>query len=302
MRRRPQSQYLDPRDPQNLASPPAVPVPSVPTTQGDAIEPFIVGGGMTFYPTGYPDDPEAGEFPPERAGVQLLCSQYVPPGRTAWIKRIEVAPCVPPILADPWRGWDGHFNLFQASPDPWGAVQRAAAQAGLWETPLGWEAYFAQVALGQRPSWRWQITIFPGDLAAARKRKRIGAFDPTDPATWYLAPDFPVPVKVYGAGVPGRAVNGYMGSQRFQAVPGNALPVHVLCPENATICLWAQWSQQPYYPILTYGPLGPEEPWPPSAEVGPVWPILPSVGRLIGYMQPASREAAAENAAYGWGG
>jgi hypothetical protein len=302
MRRRPIANYIDPRAPKSLASPPAVNVPTVPTSQGDAIEPFITGGGTTFYPTGYPDDSESGEYPPEPGGVQLVCSQYVPPGRAAWIKQIEIAPCVPPILADPWRGWAGAFNFFEAGADPWGSAQRAASQAGLWETPLAWEGYFDAALPVSRPVWRWSLTLFPGNVAAERKRRNVGAFDPTDPTTWYLAPDMPVPIQTYGGSLPGAAVQGYVGAQRFQAVPGCPLPVHILCPENSTICLWARWTQQTLNPILAYGANGPLQPWEPSAAVGAVYPILPSIGRMVGYMQAMSRPAAAENAAYGWGG
>jgi hypothetical protein len=298
MRRFPLANYLR-GSPQSLASPSAKVPPNTPETQGDAIEPFIVGGGKTFFPTGFIEGPT-----PEPSGVQLLATQYVPVGRAAWVKRIEVAPCAPPVLVDPWRGWGGFFNLFEASPAPYGNVQRAPAQAGLWETPLAWEGYFTPD--NPPPVWRWLVTLFPGDVARERYDRAIGPFDPGDPSTWYLVPDWPVPLApTYGipGAIPGKEVNGYVSVQRFQAVPGAALPVHILCPENHTICLWAQWEQAPIDPLLAFGPSGPFQPWDIEASpLPPVWPILPSVGRMAGYMQAATRESAAVNAQHGWGG
>jgi hypothetical protein len=225
----------------------------------------------------------------------------VPKGRIGWVKRIMVAPCAPPILVDPWRGWAAHFNLFQAGPDPINQTQRAPAQAGLWETPIAWEGYFSAAGyLAAIPFWRWQLTLFPGNLDAYRAAQAIPAFSIATPASWFLAPDVPVPVSAYPGGIPGRGVNGYVSPQRVQSTPSSPLPVHIEIPEDTTVCLFAKWVQSPLSPLLAFGPNGPIQPW-QAPQLPEVWPLLPSVGQLIGYMQAASRDAAQQNAAHGWG-
>lgn len=310
MRRRPRAYYLQGQHPLNLASPPGPNPPAVPSSAADVIEPYFAeGGGITFYPTGYDD---GAPRDPAVDAVQLVCEQYVPPGRSAWIKRIEIAPCAPPVLVDPWRGWDATFNLFQSSPNPLGSVQRAPAQAGLWETPMAWEGYFSNPVEGFPfpPFWRWVITLFDGNVAKYRSDKNIPPFNPTVPASWELAINVPVPrAPLYGPAasaqpnLPGRTVPGYIGPQRYQATPSNPLPVHILVPENTTILLWAYWRQAQMDPVLAFGPNGPLEPWSgaPPGMLPRIYPLLPSVGRLIGYQQPATRPAAMDNAEHGWG-
>lgn len=312
MRRKPQAHYPDVRRPMDLASPQQPAPPTTPASQGDAIEPFLVAGGETFYRTGWaiPDN----GAPPELGAVQLLAFQYVPKGRAAWVKSITVAPCVPPVLADPWRGWPNTFNYFAPFVGQFGTPTRAAAQAGLWETPLAWEGYYNPPGENgfRRPRWTWQLSILEGDLKYQRSLKNLGPFDPLDPATWYLVPDIAVPRVVYGAigispqtvgTIPGRQIPGYIGPQRFQRTPDNSLPCHFQVPENSTVCLWATWDQFPYDPLAANG--GAALPVGPIPGVSPenlVWPLLPSVGSLAGYMQAAGRTASAENAAHGWGG
>lgn len=297
MRRRPQSHYPSiHRALPDLASPQGPIPPSIPSTQGDAIEPFLVAGGQTWFPSGW-----AGAEDPAPAGVQLVTSQYVPMGRIGFVKRIMVAPCAPPVLVDPWRGWAGHFQSFAPGVDPWNQTQRAGAQAGLWETPLAWEGYFGPTGYtpGSSPYWRWQLSLFPGSLDSYRAQQAIPGFSILTPASWYLTPDIPVPVSAYPGGIPGRSPNGYLSPQRVQAPPSSPIACHIQIPENTTICLWAKWVQEDFAPIIAYGPNGPEQPW-QAGQLPPIWPLLPSVGSLTGYLQSASREATATNAAHGW--
>lgn len=310
MRRKPivRPQPLD-RVP-NLASPNAQIPPATPMSQGDAIEPFQVGGGMTFYLSGWtaPDSPRAFAVP-EFGAYQLVASYFVPMGFAGWVKRVMIAPCVPPAIADPFRGWDGTANLFTAAGNPYNSVQRAAAQAGLWETPLAWEGFFTPTdgPLPPLPRWRWHLTILQGTLEENRRNRP--AFDVTDPNSWFLVPDIAVPRWVYPTGFPGRAIPGVIGPQRIQQPPSNPLPLHALIPENSTVCLWADWIQSPMNPMAT-SQNGPAEIWPggvlPAAEPSDfpqtvIVPLLPSVGSITGYMQAAGRAASQENARYGWG-
>ena len=300
MRRRPASYQDTIGQPSNLASPPGPKPPTVPSTQGDAIEPWIKGGGATFYLQGFA---VAERGIPEDAGVQLVAAQYIPKGRAAWIKRIMIAPCAPPALMDPWRGWDGTANYFDptATDQQYRQATRAVGQAGLWETPLAWTSYYnpASDEPVELPMWNWQISILSGSLEYNRKQQNRPPFSVTDPLSWYLVPGPAVPLYVYRGGIPGRAINGDIGPQVIQQPPSNPLPTHWLVPEDSTICLWATWRQQPYAVPLAFGGNGPEQvfPVPPPA----IYPILPSVGSISGYMQAATRESAAENARFGWG-
>ena len=113
-------------------------------------------------------------------------------------------------------------------------------------------------------------------------------------------PNIAVPQWVYRGGMPGGKLSGVLPPQRVQATPDSPIPVHILCPENTTVCLWAKWSQGPLYVPHAFGSNGPITPWPDTAPV--VWPLLPSVGQLTGYMQASGRSAAGENAAFGWQG
>jgi hypothetical protein len=303
MRRRPKSKHLPRRVPAlDLRGPNFPAPPTLPTSMGDALEPFIVGGGFPYYPTGY-----AGGLLPETDGVQLLAHQYVPRGRIGFIKHIMVAPCAPPILVDPWRGWDAFFNSFEAGSDPFNQTQRAPAQGGLWETPLAWEGYFNPGAEMVIPSWRWSITLVQGDVDLIRNQQGLNPFSILSPPTWYLAPSTPVPASTYRGGLPGAVPNGSLSEQRIQHTPSSPLAVHILCPENTTICLWAKWRQDRLQPVLAYGPNGALAPW-EGAPVAPappplpdIYPLLPSVGQLAGYLQAADRPPSVQNALYGWG-
>jgi hypothetical protein len=299
MRRRPASYEQPIGQPRDLASPNGPRPPTTPSTQADVIEPWLKGGGQTYYLTGWATSETINQ--PEISAVQLVAAQYIPKGRAGWVKRIMIAPCAPPVLVDPWRGWDGTANYFDpAAAAPYSQAQRAAAQAGLWETPMAWTSYFDAADGGANaPRWQWHLTTINGSLAVNRAAKGSPPFDVTDPTSWYLVPGPAVPVWTYRGALPGRGVNGDIGPQIIQQPPSNPLPCHILVPEDSTVCLWATWTQRPYSPILAFGANGPQDvfPTPPP----PVYPLLPSVGSIAGYMQASTREASAENARFGWG-
>ena len=302
MERRPVSRQPVYGNPENLRSPDAQHVPTTPGSQADALEPFLIGGGAGYYLHPFAGADGIAHPRVEVAAVQLLALLFVPPGRTAFIKQIMCAPGVNPIFADPWRGWQDHYNTRETGPAPRQDGSRTTAQAGLWETPLAWENYRSETPQGEVPippgptQWTWQITAIPGSLALQRSQNQIPPFDITNPASWYCVPDIAVPAFVYPAGLPGRMINGSVGPQRIQAHPRSPLNVHYPIAENTTIALWATWRQGLCSPVLAIGPNGPDEIAPAA------FPLLPSVGSLSGYMQPSSRESTAHNAAHGWGG
>lgn len=287
MRRRPQREAVDP------SKAPAPPVQRIddgqnpfntPSWQGDAIRPWIVSGGegRLRFTEG---------FTPIAAGTQLVAHVWVPPGRVGFLKQLCVAPGIHPIFGDPFRGWDAtwqaQYNL-PAETDPAGAP---AAQHGLWETPMAWEAY-ADVD-GAAPAWRWQLRTIAGKINPA-------PFSLADPSTWFLQPDIAVPTSAaYPQGLPGGSPLVESGPNRFQILPNDQLALHVLIPAEHTLCLFAQWTQAPAVPIardmngdiIVTG----------STEFQ-LYPLLGSVGRMAGYSQAADRGASQGNAMHGWGG
>jgi hypothetical protein len=267
--------------------------PLPPQDMGEQISAFLASGGATFFllAAGPP------LFDPRPAGVQLCSSMYVPRGRTGFVKEIRIAPFMPPELADPWTTVGG------VPPGPtwrtWNAVTdfepRAAGTNGVWTTPFGWESYFDSGDVqAVPPHWTWQLRLIPGDIALQRR-----AFSLTDPTTWFLQPNVPVPQDVYAGGIPGNAPGQVWGAQRMQVSQGDKLNTHVLVPEDTTICLFAQWTQQLFTPRAVI-PEG--EGFTTAAAGPPIYPLLPSFGQLHGYVQAVDREAARENARYGWGG
>ena len=301
MERRPVSRQPVYGHPANLASPDAQRVPTTPGSQADAIEPFLIGGGQSYYFQGWAGGITVPRI--ETAAVQLLAALFIPPGRGAFIKQIVACPGVSPQLADPWRGWPNHFNLREFGPVPRVDPIRTTAQAGLWETPLAWEGYRAETPQGDDPiippqptQWTWSLTAISGSLDLQRLQNQTPAFDVTIPASWYAVRDIAVPARAYAAGLPGKMINGNVGPQRIQAHPRAPLNTHYYVPENTTIALWATWSQGLTAPVLAQGPNG-------LIEITPAaFPLLPSIGSLSGYTQASSREASAINAAHGWGG
>lgn len=293
MRRRPQQQ----RDPLGLPLEQLGPQqPSIATTRGDVIEPFLVSGGATFFLV-VGDDPPT--YDPRPAGFQLVAGVYVPKGRIGFLKQLRVAPFIPPQLADPWTTSGpftegGSWRTFDV-PFP----IRAGGTNGVWTTPFGWEGCFNNVEppLVSTPAqWTWQLRLCAGDVMAGR----AAAFDVTNPLTWQYVQSTPVPINAYPNGLPGYAPGNAWGPQRMQVLQADELDTHVVIPPHTTLCLFTRWSQglfQPGAALLTEG--GYEEiPYGLS-----LYPLLPSFGQLHGYMQASDNsDASIENALYGWGG
>lgn len=263
-----------------------------PNWAGDTLEPFLVSGGATFFiETNAPPTP----FQPAAAGVQLVCSVYVPFGKLGFLKQIRVAPFMPTELADPWetRGIivDDVFSWRDFDSVAAGPI-RPGGTHGVWTTPFGWESYFDAIACGEQPpQWTWQLRLVRGDI-----NKDRAAFSLLDPATWYLVPNLAVPLLAYASGIPGAAPSGYWGPQRMQVLQGDALDTHVIVPENTTLCLFTQWTQNAFQPRANVDGV-------PRVTYGPeVFPLLPSFGQLHGYVQANDRPCAQNNAMYGWGG
>lgn len=261
--------------------------PARPEDLGDTIEPFLASGGLTTFL----DFPESG-FDARSDGVQLIATQWVPEGRTAWIKQIRVAPYCPPELSAPWQGWPGTWQDFQAAG--LAGIVRAPAQTGVYTTPMGWESYF-DGSTEVLPHWEWWLATIPTTLEVARANAGAGPFSVLDPKSWYLLPNIPVPASVYAGGFPGSAIPGFLKPQRMQVLQGDAINWHVNVPEKKTILLFAKWRQSTVEPRAR-NELGP-------VLVGPaIAPLLPSFGQLVGYLQAASTGAAQENGLFGWGG
>lgn len=291
MRRRPLQHTTPP-----LGGYDATPVePQKATSIGTAIEPFLVGGGRTFWLRVTDDIFDT--FDPRPSGMQLVTGVYVPKGRAAFVKRLVIAPTVPSIIGDAFRN-----GLQWWSADNWatglypGGGQRANSANGLWETPLAWEGFFAaqEDPPAVTPEWRWQVTLLQGDFRVTRAQADTPAFSPFVPASWYLLPNEPVPRPANFA-FPGNGLEGDVGSQRFPILPRDDFSPHWLVPEDHSILLWSWWDQSPL--TINSGSVnGPNE------LATEIYPIGPSVGQLSGYFQAVQSEAARDNAEVGWGG
>lgn len=289
MRQRPQIKPL-PRSTRarDVSSPKQVAPPQTPQSQGDLLQPFLQSGGQPFILQNF----SAGSA--ETAGVQLLCEQFIPRGFTGWIKRLAVAPFMPPALYDPWAGWPANYEYFLPLVPQGLGASRGSARAGLWSTPFGWESYVSE-GTEIVPSWRWQLTIWPGDLKSQRARKGIPPFSVTDPASWLYVPNVAVPASTYPGGIPGKSLPGVLGPQRAQILPGDGFVTHIMVPENSTLLLWAWW-QQSSVSLRTASPNGPDL-------LGTSFmPLGASFGMVHGYMQATDRAASNQNARFGWGG
>lgn len=280
----------------------APPGPPLAQTVGDPVEPFLVSGGLGFFSI-------LGEgFDPREAGVQLVASVYVPRGKQAFIKQVRVAPFCPPVFADPWLT-SGAANFAASWRDfGFGGVttdSRAAAQNGVYTTPFGWESFFEFGGEPEipPPTWRWSLRFVQGDALGP---KAIKPFNPIDPSTWQFVDSLPVPAFAYPGGLPGTAPGPQWNEQRMQVVQADELTAHVPIPEDTTACLFTRWVQQRVTvrardsngQIVYYAAGGGE------------YPLLPSFGQMLGYMQslnsPPQDErnlnAAAYNIRKGWGG
>lgn len=298
-------------------------------TQSALIEPFLVSGGQGFFQ----DFDIGGEGADARAaGTQLICSVYVPRGRVGFIKQIRVAPFIPPVFSDPWRttGANGatwqqfnsgdSFDTFQDRP------YRPGGQAGLWETPFGWESYIAFTGDGGEkplppaaglPSWEWSLRFLQGGVDQLRQQ---GTNIPIEAPTYevdgegnvvltgtanqfYMVPGVPVPTQVVypGNSLPGTAPAPSFGPQKTQQLPSDPLQTHILIPENTSACLFAQWRQTPITKIWGRDGNGLITIWELPEEQA-IYPLLPSFGSLHGFMQNSLAPQTLHNAQLGWGG
>ncbi len=263
-----------------------------PNFAGDTLEPFLVSGGATFFiETSAPPTP----FLPAPAGVQLVCSVYVPFGKMGFVKQVRVAPFMPTELTDPWEtsgvGAAGLVSWRDFDSAALGPI-RPGGTHGVWTTPFGWESYFDSFSCGEQPpQWTWQLRLVRGDVSKNRR-----TFSLLDPSTWYLVPDIAVPLNAYASGIPGAAPSGFWGAQRMQVIQGDELCTHVPVPPDTSICLFTQWTQNLFQPRASVD-------GEPRLDYGDaVYPLLPSFGQLHGYMQAVGRPAAQDNAMFGWGG
>lgn len=256
-------------------------------TNASEIAPFLVSGGAVQFLV-------AEGFDPRPAGVQLLCYVYVPIGTLGILKGIRVAPFVPPPFADPYQGgnfqWWGERESTLADGEP----IRPGSQNGVWETPLAWEGFYDPAERLPVIEWTWILKLIDGDIEDLRRTgTNIPPFSPALPVSWFLVPNIPVPAAAYAAGIPGRSPGSVFGPQRVQVLQGDGLDLSIPVPENKTIALFARWKQ---HTVAAYGR---DDAGRKRITPSEFYPLLPSFGQLLGYMQPASR-AAAREAAIRW--
>lgn len=261
---------------------------------GDGVLPFFASGGRANYLE------IGGTQFAANDGVQLVTSVYVPPGRVGFIKQIRVAPRMPPVFADGWRGFAFNFQFF---PGPNGA--RAPGQIGVWETPMGWESYTLDpiaFALGT-PLWWWSLTLLQGTIEAARGNP--GPFVAADSRTQYLIPEIAVDAEAYGESptneepsLPGKSPGSPFSRQKMQILQSDQLSFHVVVPPDHTALLFTRWKQEPFNALSVLA----SDPEAISVHGVPTYPLWPSFGSLLGYTQPTTNDSAIANARYGWGG
>jgi len=263
------------------------------------ISPFLVSGGQLAF--NYVEGPPL--FDPSANGVQLVTSLYVPAGRVAFLKQVRIAPFMPAIFSHPFRGWPGTWPVFQdLEPDT--EPISPGGQMGVWTTPFGWEAY---IDYNQEepivPFWRWHLRILDGSIDKIKGVRNIGRFNFADPKTWYLTEGIAVPRFAYPRGIPGRALGFPFSGQKMQVLQGDQLTLHGPVTEEKTLCLFAEWKQDPVVPVARSElGLNEYEGLDEGEAAKTYFPLLPSFGQLLGYTQPQDREAAYENAILGWNG
>lgn len=296
MRRNPKSaeeNYLVPRKPEGTKRRKASEVAS-------AIEPFMASGGQPYWLTTV-------GFNPMAAGVQLLCTLYVPAGRVGFLKQLRVAPYCPAPLCDPWTSSGaaadtGSWRSWNHSQVDGETTFGVPAMGDLWRMPLGWEAAFDD-NVDNLPTWTWSLRYVQGDYHRLRSQgKNIPPFSFSDSSSWYLQPNIPVPSSAYPQGLPGNAVGLQFDAQRVQVLPGDQLDFHLPIPQDSTVLLFAQWTQE------RVTPMGRDI----NGEIslttrdqyisGEFYPIGPSFGQMLGYTQPITSHAAIRNLEHGWGG
>jgi hypothetical protein len=262
------------------------------------VQPMFASGGMSYW---FSDAGGAGYFP-QAAGTQLVTSLYVPKGRQGFLKEIRIAPYCPAPLCDPWTtsGMTGaSWRAWNRETD--GPEGEQFAMGALWETPMGWEAAFDNIS-SILPKWRWILRFFQGNVTILRGQGflNIPPFDVGDPESWYLVPSIPVPSAAYAAGLPGSSVGPSWDEQRMQILPRDKISFHVPVPQDTTVLLFAQWTQD--Y-VMAAGQMQPPTPGNPEVQVwGKTFPIGPSIGSLLGYTQASGSSGARDNLENGWGG
>lgn len=267
----------------------------------DPIEPWLDSGGLGYY-VAFPEP-----FVPQEGATQLLAYCYIPAGFQAFVKQLHVGPFAPSVLTHPWTtsGVVNGMGSWQDFEDTAGLAfqQRAPEVAGYYRTPFAWESFFQ----GQDtpPAWRWSLRMSQGD--AITDRAKQDPFDTADKSSWRWIPNIPVPTDpAYLGGLPGRSVGPRFDAQRMQVVPEHALDVHIPIPENTTVSLWAQWTQN----RIENGAFGYDLNGRIEYSDDFFYPLLPSYGQLVGYMQSLNApahdrdelNAVALNLLFGWGG
>jgi len=262
--------------------------PQSAAVRGDKVEAFNCSGGTPRWPgvtyvLGNPME----------EGAQLLCSQYIGAGLVGFVKMIKACPFKPSIL----------HNASSTELVP--AISQATlftngnfsdSDNGWWSTPFGWEGYTTNVELGGEPppSWEWRIQLVQGRLETIRNSANVPPFSFFDPNSWLLAPNVPVPASTYQSGFPGNPPDNWR-PQRMQWYGWESGEVHIVVPEDTTVCLFARWSQLPhnvtYQSTTGAGTVDLER---------EVFILGPSFGQLVGYTQPRLRKAAGVNAVHGW--
>ena len=257
-----------------------------PQDLGDIIQPFYKTGNWTEFP----GDPFAID------GVQLIAYQFIPPGRTGFLKQVSACPYCPSALAAAaGGGWAvyGNANIARAL-DP---------VNGYWRTPAGWRSFAVPAGPdpieGTRPRWQWSIRLVEGNIEDIRDGVNAGLSIGGVPLPrplwlWGVAPYPTVRGIYYPSGLPGQGVSDWPPAQvqRF----GDEPELLLVIPENTTLCLFAEWKQfliTPYvYDFETdqgYAPEGIQ-----------VYPLGPSFGSLIGYTQVNASRATRGAARGGW--
>lgn len=255
---------------------------------------FIRAGGLPFFPVAPAPVPPAPLFDPQPSGVQLLAALDVSIGETAFVRQLCVAPYCPPQLADPFRGWDEHWQDFTPAvwprPIPFAVAPatRATAQASFYTTPLGWLSYLNTGEEVFPIEWSWVLTTMPGTLQTIRSAARVPAFSTGNVRSWYLTPDIPVPRIAYPNGIPGTAV-AQVGRQRMQVLPSDAMDLNLVVPGGNCLMLFAEWKQTAVQVRGADSDGG-------VVVANSVYPLLPSFGRMQGYLQPSATPEALDNA------